>query len=190
MAQIRTVNYFIQIWVSFHYPQEIQGHLGPLCTNSKRLASSFLWARYIVSLIMWPLFLIPCPHQDERLAQTSRRASILIRVSWLVCVGKIVVCYINALKVDFFDITKISYEFLKYHVRCFKIDLIVDMDSPCSFNTMVAILMRFDNVISLYKSRAFLQRLPNKLYEFCTSPILDVNFSKTKIMIFGCITRK
>ena len=66
----------------------------------------------------------------------------------------------------------------------------IDGDSLCLFYTVVAILLSADDVVMLSKSGAGLQRLLNKLYEFCTSSSLDVNLSKTKIMIFGRNKRK
>ena len=42
----------------------------------------------------------------------------------------------------------------------------------------------------LFKSRACLQRLINKLYELCSSSSLEDILSKTKIMIFGHNKRK
>ena len=59
-------------------------------------------------------------------------------------------------------------------------------DSSCLFNIAVAIVLYDDNIVLLFISRASLQRLLNKLYKFCTSFSLEVNLSKTKIMIFGC----
>ena len=61
----------------------------------------------------------------------------------------------------------------------------IEKDSMCLFNTMVVILLYAHNVVLLSRIDASLQRLLNKLYEFCTSSSLDVNLSKTKIMIFG-----
>ena len=66
----------------------------------------------------------------------------------------------------------------------------IDGDSPCLFDTVVAILLHVDDIVMLSKSGADLQRLLNKLFEFCTSSCLDVNLSKTKIMIFGHNKRK
>ena len=51
--------------------------------------------------------------------------------------------------------------------------------SPCLFDPMVDILLYIDNVVMLSKSRACLQRLLNKLHEFCTSSSLEVNSTKT-----------
>ena len=56
------------------------------------------------------------------------------------------------------------------------------MDSPCLFNTMVFILLYVDDVVLLSRTCACLQRLLNKLYEFCTTSSLEVNLAKTKIM--------
>ena len=61
----------------------------------------------------------------------------------------------------------------------------IDGDSPCLFNTMVAVLLYVEDVVLLCKSGACLQRHLNKLYELCTSFGLEVNLAKTKIMIFG-----
>ena len=47
-----------------------------------------------------------------------------------------------------------------------------------------------NDVIMLSKSRARLQRLLNKRHDFCTSSNLEVNLSKTKIMILGRNKRK
>ena len=58
------------------------------------------------------------------------------------------------------------------------------------FDTMVAILLFVDNINMLSKLGTCLQRLLNKLHEFCTSCSLEVNLSKTKIVIFGCNKRK
>ena len=55
----------------------------------------------------------------------------------------------------------------------------------CLLNMVVAILLYHDDIIYLSKSRACLQRYMNKLYEFLISYSLDVNLSKTEIMIFG-----
>ena len=63
-------------------------------------------------------------------------------------------------------------------------------DSPCLFNTVVAILLYVDVVVLLSRSSTSLQRLLNKLNEFCTSSSLEVNLAKTKIMIFGRNKRK
>ena len=54
---------------------------------------------------------------------------------------------------------------------------------------MIAILSYGDDAILFSKSGACLQRL-NKVCEFGTSSSLEVNLSKTKIMIFGCNKRK
>jgi hypothetical protein len=48
------------------------------------------------------------------------------------------------------------------------------------------IVLYDDNIILLFKLRASLQGLLNRLYEFCASCSLEVNLSKTKIMIFAC----
>ena len=66
----------------------------------------------------------------------------------------------------------------------------IDEDSLSLFNTVVAILLYVDDVVLLSRSCAGLQRLLNKLYEFCTSSSLEVNLAKTKIMIFGRNKRK
>ena len=58
------------------------------------------------------------------------------------------------------------------------------------FNIVVVILLYVDNVVLLFKSKVGLQRLLNKLYEFCTSSSLEVNLSKTNIIIFGHNKRK
>ena len=63
-------------------------------------------------------------------------------------------------------------------------------DSPCLFYTVVAILLYVDVVVLLSRSSTSLQRLLNKLNEFCTSSSLEVNLAKTKIMIFGRNKRK
>ena len=55
---------------------------------------------------------------------------------------------------------------------------------------MVVILLYVDDVIQLFKSRASLLRIFNKLNEFSTSFSLDINLSKIKIMIFGCNKNK
>ena len=47
-----------------------------------------------------------------------------------------------------------------------------------------------DDVVLLSRSSASLQRLLNKLYDFCTSSSLEVILAKTKIMIFGHNKRK
>ena len=64
----------------------------------------------------------------------------------------------------------------------------IDGDSPCLFNTLVVILLYVDIVVLLSNSWTCLQRLLNKLHEFCTS--LEDNLFKTKIMIFGRNKRK
>lgn len=52
----------------------------------------------------------------------------------------------------------------------------IDMDSsPCSFTASVVILLYANVVLVLSKSRACLQRISNKFYEFCISFSLDVN---------------
>ena len=61
----------------------------------------------------------------------------------------------------------------------------INMDSPCLFNTMVAILLFADDVVLLSILGANLQRPLNKLYEYCTSSSLEVNLAKTKVMIFA-----
>ena len=61
----------------------------------------------------------------------------------------------------------------------------IDGNSPCLFNTSIGILLYVVDVVLLFKSGAHLQRLLNKLYEFFTFSSLDVNLSKTKIMMFG-----
>ena len=55
----------------------------------------------------------------------------------------------------------------------------------CLFNAVIAILLYLDDVVFLSKPRASLERYLNKLYEFPTSSSLDVNLSKTKIVIIG-----
>ena len=55
---------------------------------------------------------------------------------------------------------------------------------------MVAIFLFVDNVVLLSRLGACLQRLLNKLYEFCSSSSLEVNLAKTKIMIFDHNKRK
>jgi hypothetical protein len=45
---------------------------------------------------------------------------------------------------------------------------------------MVAILLYVDDVIMLSKSGVSLQRILNKLHEFCIFSSLEVNLSKTK----------
>ena len=62
----------------------------------------------------------------------------------------------------------------------------IDGDSPCLFNTLVAILLYVDDVVLLSKSTVGLQRLLNKLYESCTSSSLGDSLFKTTFMIFGC----
>ena len=47
-----------------------------------------------------------------------------------------------------------------------------------------------DDVVLLSNSRAGLQEFLNKLYEFSTTSSLEVNLSKTKIMIFSYNKRK
>ena len=66
----------------------------------------------------------------------------------------------------------------------------IDRDSLCLFNTMVAILLYVDDVVLLSRLGANLQRLVNKLYDFFTFSILEVNLAKTKIMIFSHNRRK
>lgn len=61
----------------------------------------------------------------------------------------------------------------------------IDGESLCLFDRAVVILFYANNVIMLFKLGACLQRLLYKLHEFCTSSILEVNLSRTKIMIFG-----
>ena len=51
----------------------------------------------------------------------------------------------------------------------------VDWNPPCSFNMVVAIILYVDVVVLLSKSIPCLQKLLNKLYEFCTSFSLEVN---------------
>ena len=54
----------------------------------------------------------------------------------------------------------------------------IDIDSMSLFNivTVVAILLYIDDVFFLlFESRACLQRLLNKLHEFCTSSSFEVN---------------
>ena len=60
----------------------------------------------------------------------------------------------------------------------------IDKDSLCLCNTMVAILLCAKDVILLIRLGACLQRLVNKPYEFYTVSSLEVNLSKTKIIIF------
>jgi hypothetical protein len=66
----------------------------------------------------------------------------------------------------------------------------IEGDSPCLFNTVVVILLYVDDVVLLSRSSASLQRLLNKLCDFFTSSILEVNLAKTKIMMFGRNKRK
>ena len=61
----------------------------------------------------------------------------------------------------------------------------IDGDSPCLFDTVVAVLLYVDNVVLLFKPWACLQRILNKIHEFHTSPSLEVNIFRTQIMIFG-----
>ena len=61
----------------------------------------------------------------------------------------------------------------------------IDEDSMCLFNTMLAIPLYGDDVVLLLKSRGGLQRCLNKVYEFCTSSSLEVNLLKIKLMIYG-----
>jgi hypothetical protein len=58
-------------------------------------------------------------------------------------------------------------------------------DSPCSFDITVVILLYANDVVLLSKLGSSLRRLLNQLHEFFTSSSLEVNLSKTKIMIFG-----
>lgn len=60
----------------------------------------------------------------------------------------------------------------------------LDGDSQCLFNMVV------EDVVMLSKSRANLQRLLNKLHDYFIFSNLEVDLSKTKIMIFGGIKRK
>ena len=53
------------------------------------------------------------------------------------------------------------------------------IDSLCLFDTMVTIILYFDDVVLLSKSGSSLQRLPNELFEFCTLSSLDVDLSKS-----------
>ena len=55
---------------------------------------------------------------------------------------------------------------------------------------MVAVLLYVEDVVLLCKSGVGLQKLLSKLYEFCTLASLEVNLSKTKIMIFSHNKRK
>ena len=55
----------------------------------------------------------------------------------------------------------------------------VDGDSPCLFDIVVAILLYTNDVVLLCRSGVVLQRLLNKLYEFCTSSSFEVNLVKT-----------
>ena len=67
----------------------------------------------------------------------------------------------------------------------------IDKVSLCLFNTVVAILLYVDDFFFfLFESWLVLQRLLEKLYEFCIFSILDINISKTKILIFGHNERK
>ena len=66
----------------------------------------------------------------------------------------------------------------------------IDKDYPCLFHIVVAIFIYVEDIILLSKSRASLQRLLNKLYEFCTSSSLEVNPTTVKIMIFDRNQRK
>ena len=61
----------------------------------------------------------------------------------------------------------------------------IDGDSPCLLNKVTTILLYVEGVVLPSKSRVGLQRLLNKLHEFCTSSSLEVNLSEIEIMIFG-----
>ena len=56
----------------------------------------------------------------------------------------------------------------------------IDRDSPCLFNTLVAILLYVDTVVQLSKLGAGQQSILNKLYEFYTSSSFEVNLSQPK----------
>ena len=66
----------------------------------------------------------------------------------------------------------------------------IDGESLCLYNTMSIIHLYVDDGVLLSRSEARLQRVLHKLYEFCTSFSLEVNISKTKIMLFGHNKRK
>jgi hypothetical protein len=55
----------------------------------------------------------------------------------------------------------------------------INGDSLCLFKMIVAILLYADDVVMIFKSKACLQRLLNKLHKFCTSSSLDVDLIKT-----------
>ena len=61
----------------------------------------------------------------------------------------------------------------------------INGNSLCSFDIVVVILLYADDVVQLSKLGANLPIFLIKLYAFCTSFSLDINLSKTKIMIFG-----
>lgn len=56
--------------------------------------------------------------------------------------------------------------------------------------TTIAVLLNANDVDMLCKPSTWLQRLMNKLNKFCTFSSLDVNLSKTKIMICDRNIRK
>ena len=66
----------------------------------------------------------------------------------------------------------------------------IDGDYPYLVNIVVAILQYANGAFWLSRLGVGLQRLLNKLNEFCTSSSLEVNSSKTKLMIFGRNKRK
>ena len=59
----------------------------------------------------------------------------------------------------------------------------------CLFDTVVAIIHYVGDIVLVSRLGSCLQRLLDKLY-FCTLSSLDVNLSKTKIMIFDHDKRK
>ena len=56
----------------------------------------------------------------------------------------------------------------------------IDGDSSCLIKIVVAILLYADEVVLLSRSNVGLQRLLNKLFEFCISSSLQINLAKTK----------
>ena len=56
----------------------------------------------------------------------------------------------------------------------------IDIIFLCLLNTVVANLLYADNVVLLCKFGVGLQRLLNKLYEFCTSLALKSNYLRLK----------
>ena len=51
----------------------------------------------------------------------------------------------------------------------------INGDSPCLYNTMVAILLYANDVVLHSRLGTSLQRFLSKLYDFCTSSSLEVN---------------